>query len=373
MKVTGEGRKKVLIVAEAPGQQEDNHNTQLTGPAGRELQRVLSNVGISMRRDCWLTNAVICRPSKDGENRKPTTEEVNHCRPNLANTLHDLQPDVVIPLGEVAVRSIVALAWKDGEVSEVGKWVGWKIPSRKLNTWICPSYHPSYLHRALSDNKPEAPVIEHFLTRHLYDAFALRDKPWKEITDYAKQVTILFDPHKAASTVRLFLQSSQPVAIDLETTTLKPDGSHAEIICCAVSDGRVTVSFPWQGEVVYAIKELLLSRIPKIAANLRFESRWFAKFLGIRVNNWLWDTVVSAHWLRCQPGICSLKFQAFVLLGMEDYSSHLDPYIAGKDSNSPNRLKEVDPETLLLYCGQDALLECLVAAEQMKGLRHGEG
>ena len=69
MPVSGEGRKGVLIVAEAPGYNEDQQGVQLVGNAGQELTRLLFNIGVRMRRDCWLTNSVICRPSyPDGAN-----------------------------------------------------------------------------------------------------------------------------------------------------------------------------------------------------------------------------------------------------------------------------------------------------------------
>ena len=69
MPVTGEGRLKILILAEAPGEQEDAQNTQLIGPAGQVLRKTLAGFGVDLDRDCRKTNAVRCRPPG---NRRPT-------------------------------------------------------------------------------------------------------------------------------------------------------------------------------------------------------------------------------------------------------------------------------------------------------------
>lgn len=366
MPVTGEGRRRVLIVAEAPGENEDKRGIQLVGNTGMNLVRILNNIGVNMRRDCWLTNALICRPKDEkGSNRKPTTEELGFCRPNLIKTLNKLKPDVVITLGGPATASIMPLAWKQGEVEEITRWVGWRIPCQKLNTWICPTYHPSYL---LHEKNPAA---ELHVARHLKAAFRLKDKPWPDgPPDYDHRVEVIMNSDTAADYISAIMLQGEPIAFDFETTTLKPDSKHAEIICCSVSNGGTTIACPWHGRAVEATKNLIQSDVPKIVANLRFEQRWCRKKLGCEVRNWHWDTVLGAHWRDCRRGIASLKFQAFVLLGTPDYDSHLDAYKESKDGNCnlPNRLKEVEPAVLMRYCGMDALLEVLVAQKQMEGM-----
>lgn len=366
MPVSGKGRRKVLIVAEAPGETEDLRNTQLVGNAGSELVRILATLGVDMRKDCWLDNSLRCRPmDKDGKNRTPTNDELSYCRPNLSNALKVLSPDVIIPLGIPAIKSVVALAWKDGEVDDAGSWVGWQIPSIKLNAWICPTYHPSFL---LHEKNLAA---ELHVTKHLRAAFTLQDKPYKTLPNFEDRAKTTMDSQKAADIIRSLVIYGAPLAFDYETTTLKPDSEHAEIICCSVSNGEISIGYPWLGEAIVATKEMIQSDVPKIAANFPFEDRWTRKKLGCAVKNWYWDIVLGAHWKRCNRGICSLKFQAFVLLGMYDYDSHLNPYMqrADKNSNLPNRLKEVELEKLLKYCSMDSLLEVLVAQRQMEGLQ----
>lgn len=366
MPVSGAGRRKILILAEAPGANEDREGVQLIGNAGTKLSEMLYSLGVDMRRDCWLTNAVICRPSfKDGKNRTPDKKEVDACRPNLVKTLRELSPDVVIPIGKVGIESIIPLAWRPGEVKEVKRWAGWRIPSIKLNTWICPTYHPSYLLRE-EEIRNNVPTM--FTKWHLQRALALKGKPHKEIPNYRKQCQLILDHEAASKAVHELMSRKLPLAFDYETNMLKPDSPDSEILCCSVSDGERSIAFPWYGDAITAVKSLLRSDVPKISANLRFEERWTRRHLKIRVNNWFWDTLPGAHWLDCRPEICSLKFQSFVLLGVEDYDYVIDAYRSSKnnESNSRNRLKEVEIKELLMYCALDSLFEVLVAKKQRK-------
>lgn len=361
MRVAGSGKRRVLIIGEMPGSHEDRLGKPMVGPSGKLLERMLKDVGVDMWRDCWLTNAIICRPTENGYNRAPEADEINHCRPNIANALLQLCPDMVIPLGRWALQSLVPLAWgKDGEVDGVERWVGWQVPCRKYNCWICPSYNPAHL--LYDDNH----LSELHCRRHLRAAFKnCVGRPWDTVEDPRSRVRVEMDPQKAANTVRTMMAFNKPLAFDYETTTLKPDGSASGIICASVSDGISSVSFPWLGEAVNAVGQLLRSGVPMIAANMRFEERWTRREFGHGVKNWYWDTVLGAHWLDPRRGICGLKFQSFVLCGVEDYSSHLEPYMDGKGCNSPNRLRQVDPRALMLYNGLDSLLEVWVAKRQM--------
>src|SRR5690606_23623431 len=104
MPVSGKGRREILVVAEAPGKDEDDRGIQLVGESGQLLERAMRKAGVDMRKDCWLTNSLICRPPN---NRMPTKQEIDYCRPNLLKTIKELDPKVIILLGGSAVRSLI--------------------------------------------------------------------------------------------------------------------------------------------------------------------------------------------------------------------------------------------------------------------------
>jgi uracil-DNA glycosylase family 4 len=356
MPVSGGGRRKVLICGEAPGEIEDSRNRQFVGRAGMELVRLLHRIGVNMRKDCWLHNAIICRPTdRNGDNRKPIPKEVNCCRPNLNRAIRDLQPEIIIPMGETATRSLMAIAWRNGEVHNISRWRGWNIPCAKLGAWICPTFHPSYLLQSKNG------ALEGLILKDLRQAFSNTGRP--PAVDWKSRVKIITDPKKVRTELACFIAFGRPLAFDYETNMLKPDSKKAEIICCSVSDGNSTIAYPWVGEAIAATDEFLRSDVPKIAWNMGFEERWTRRILKHSVKNWWRDGMLGTHWDSCIHGICGLDFQAFVRLGVQDYSSHLDKYMKSDNDNSVNRLREVDLHELLLYCGLDSLFEAKLAYE----------
>jgi len=95
MEIGGDGEKGILVVAEAPGADEDELGTQLVGDAGEHLSAMLERLGIDLHRDCWKVNAVNCRPPG---NRTPKDNEIQACRPKVYEALRK-QPSVVLVLG----------------------------------------------------------------------------------------------------------------------------------------------------------------------------------------------------------------------------------------------------------------------------------
>jgi uracil-DNA glycosylase family 4 len=335
------------------------------GPSGRLAAEAFRKAGLDFRKDCWITNALICRPPRNqiGDQRR-----IDYCRPNLLKVLDDLEPEKVVLLGNTAVKSLIGHLW-DPDTKELNRWLGWQIPSQKVNAWVCPTYHPSYLLR-----NERNPVLGLLFVRHLEAVARLEGRPWKEVPDYASQVDLVYNPAEAARVLDRMREKGGLIAFDYETDRLKPDKKDSTIVCCSVCwRGRKTIAFPWKGEATRAMKDLLASpSCHFIASNMKFEDRWSRRF-GMRVRNWFWDTMLAAHALDNRKGITSIKFQSFVLLGQALWNKHLERALRtpkdkdDKSCNAENRIRAgVSWDDLLLYCGLDSLLEYLVARIQMR-------
>lgn len=363
MAVAGNGRRKILVVGEAPGRTEDSRGKPFVGKSGKYLQGVLAEYGVDLFRDCYVTNAAICRPAKN----KLPEKAIDHCRPNIVRAIQELQPEVVILLGAAPVRSVIGWLWKE-DVGRIGRWAGWQIPSQKINAWVVPTWHPAAVLRE-QDGKSGG-VMELCFKQHLEAACKLEGRPWRKLPDYHRQIELVFDQDRAEDIfVNLKVgDPSRPVAWDVETNMLKPDAEGAEIICVSVCDGEMSYAFPWHASVVYWMKELLVSQVPKIASNAKFEERWTRKVFGHGVRNWAWDTMLAAHIFDNRPGITSIKFQAFVTLGVDSWDDTVKPFFTSKGSNEPNRIREVALPKLLEYCAMDSLMEWHVAQIQAKKL-----
>jgi len=360
MPATGEGRKKILVVAEAPGENEDRDNTQLhkKGKSGKLTRRVLKSLGIDLDLDCTKTNAVICR--RRG-NKTPEDYMIEACRPNLMRTIKECNPNVILLLGGVACKSLLTEVYKDN-VGRISKWGGYCIPCREPNAWVVPTFHPSYISRQNDI------MLDRIFKKHLKSAVdKAKSKPWEVVPDYRKQIEIVTRPSQAAMILREWVNKGGTVAPDYEANCLKPEGEGTEIISCAVCwRGRRTIAYPWQGEAIEATSELLKSQLPKIAANIKFEDRWTRVKLGHKVINWYWDTMVAAHVLDNTPGVTGLGFQAFVHLGQENYDTHIKPFLQIRKDSKFNRIKELDLRDLLMYNGLDSHSEYWVAMKQIR-------
>jgi len=366
MKVSGKGKKEILIVGEAPGADEDEEGKPFVGKAGRKLSSVLSRLGISMRQDCWITNTIICRPPN---NQTPTPSQIDCCNPNLVSTINRLEPKVIISLGAVPTNTLVSMLWKSSESKDesMTKWAGWTIPLQELNCWLCPTFHPSYILR--NEGTSNYDVLFRMFTEHLKVAIQKsKRRPWKKVPNHKKEVQIIMDKDEVVERIRRYRKEGGLLAFDYETNMLKPDGPQAAIRCCSICwEGKETISFPWTGLALKReMSRLLRSKsTEKIASNLKFEERWTRKEFGHGVRNWKWDTMLAAHWLDNRRGITSIKFQSFVLLGEQDYDSHLKSKLFSKGGNEQNRVRDIPIRELLLYCGMDSLLEYKVAKIQM--------
>jgi uracil-DNA glycosylase len=106
--VPGDGKytAQVMIVAEAPGKDEDETGHPFVGSAGRFLNHVLEGTGLD-RTDFFITNTVKCRPPK---NRTPKKLEVDTCTSNyLFEQIELVNPRLVMLLGTVAAKRVLGV------------------------------------------------------------------------------------------------------------------------------------------------------------------------------------------------------------------------------------------------------------------------
>jgi len=108
---------RVMLVGEQPGDQEDRAGEPFVGPAGRVLDRALSDAGI-VRDDAYVTNAVKhfrFKSTASGKRRihqKPSAANVSACRPWLAAELQAVQPQVLVVMGATAAQSLLGNAFR---------------------------------------------------------------------------------------------------------------------------------------------------------------------------------------------------------------------------------------------------------------------
>ena len=98
--VTGRGSPNpdIVFIGEAPGADEDAQGKPFVGRSGMLLDRCIRENGI---KDYTILNIIKCRPP---ENRKPTTEEIEACKPWLEQQLELLNPKIIVCLGATSLN-----------------------------------------------------------------------------------------------------------------------------------------------------------------------------------------------------------------------------------------------------------------------------
>ncbi len=115
--VFGEGMKKarLVFVGEQPGDKEDRAGRPFVGPAGRELDRALEEVGID-RREVYVTNVVkhfaFEERGKRRMHRTPKRFEIEACKPWLDEELRQITPEALVLLGATAAKALLGASFR---------------------------------------------------------------------------------------------------------------------------------------------------------------------------------------------------------------------------------------------------------------------
>lgn len=135
----GDIHASLMFVGEAPGADEDRQGEPFVGAAGRMLTKIIQTMGFS-RDTVYIANILKCRPDTPGQatgNRKPTSEEMDTCKPYLLSQIDLIHPQVIVALGATAAQGLLGSA--EGITRLRGNWMEFRgIP-------VMPTFHPSYL------------------------------------------------------------------------------------------------------------------------------------------------------------------------------------------------------------------------------------
>ena len=129
--VFGEGPKHplLMLIGEAPGEQETLLGRPFVGKAGKNLDRFLELAGFE-REEIYISNAVKLRPTKTGKtgrlsNRPPTKEEIALFRPWLLREITEVEPRMIATLGNVPLRAVtgknLTIGQQHGQLCEAGE------------------------------------------------------------------------------------------------------------------------------------------------------------------------------------------------------------------------------------------------------------
>ena len=133
----GTPNRKLVLIGEAPGADEDKQGQPFVGRSGQLLDKILASVGFYRDKNIYIINTVKCRPP---ENRNPSPEELRACRGYLEAQLDILRPKIILLCGKVALNSFLP------DAPGISKVRGRFFPG-PFNSRMMPIFHPAYLLR----------------------------------------------------------------------------------------------------------------------------------------------------------------------------------------------------------------------------------
>ncbi len=320
----GEGRKKILVVGQCPGFQEDRNGRNFVGPAGGLLERNLSYMGIDLDVDCERTNVLCCYPGKDakGHDKDPTKEQIKCCIPNLEKDIREVQPKLIICLGDVAIDAVLNSSAFSSTPS--ASLVHGKVfPYHKYKCWVGCSYHPSFfLHRK---NRKDVPDDEIIFSYDLANVISYLDDPLPQpLTSEGNRCITSVD--EAIAVLERYSNSVKPVSYDYETNMLDSFQASAKMLSVAITNTVKSAEFipialggifneEEQVRIIAALGNFVKSDAPKVLQNYYMEELWGRNIVGQSMNHFIHDTMVTAHVVNCNARTTGLAFQAFELTG----------------------------------------------------------
>lgn len=131
----GDPNAELMFIGEAPGADEDMQGEPFVGRAGQLLTNMIKAMGLR-REDVYIANIIKCRPPG---NRTPERDECETCSPFLMRQIAVIKPKVIVALGAVAAKTLLAI---NAPMSEFrGHWYDFR------GTKLAVTYHPAFLLR----------------------------------------------------------------------------------------------------------------------------------------------------------------------------------------------------------------------------------
>jgi len=300
--VWGEGPEyaRVMFIGQDPGAQEDQHGTPFYcyAPGGMEFDRLLNIAGLS-RDNVYVTNSCKCHTPND---RGPTSEELEACRPWLLLEIARIRPKVIVPMGGAAIRNILG----DVDMESVhGVPFEHTFPELDFKCLVVPAFHPAaglrnsdYALKAVTDFVSVGATLRGTLSpAHFTDPYAGNETYRVLITPEEVENELLGDP--------------KVIAIDTETL----DWRHTPFsLQFSVRPGSGFMILAGDAKSLAVIARYVARPdITTVIHNSLFDLFVLNK-LGIHPAR-VHDTMIMAYLLQTEP--MGLKPLAFRLWGMK--------------------------------------------------------
>jgi uracil-DNA glycosylase family 4 len=281
---------KIMLVGEAPGEQEEKAGVPFVGMAGKLLDSLLEGAGIR-REECYITNVMLERPAgnkfsnfyvKEKGKRSPSAALVEG-RARLLTEIARVQPCVIVPMGNEAMLAILGM-------SGVVDWRGSCLDSPMGK--VIPTIHPASILRHWT----YLPAVQNDFIRIKGEAAT------PEFYRTHRELVVCYDFNQAVEELKGVLNAKE-VAFDIETESAQVTAigfSHQlhRAITIPLWFAGSGSRFDIQQETLLweLITSILCSPgIRSMAHNGVFDIEHLRRVHGISVTNYALDTMLAFH------------------------------------------------------------------------------
>lgn len=279
---TGPVGAKIMLIGEAPGDEEDKKGEPFIGKAGKMLDSILVNLGLD-KKEMYVTNCVKCHTLF---NHPLTVHQIETCTFHyLRKEIEEVNPELIICLGGNAAK--ILLAERSVQIIAVRQQVHYtQKPFTKDIPFII-TYHP-----AATFHKPE--LLEFIVQDFEYAKKLLSGDVHKKKkkAKYKKLDSIYSIPEYGYS-------NPEWLDLDLETDGLDPFLPDKDILSLQLSTKKGNgYYFDWNKKIARELVELFRNSPVGINGhNIKFDLKWLRMKAGINFDGPLNDTIQNIHLL----------------------------------------------------------------------------
>ena len=136
----GVSSARIMLVGEAPGQDEDRTGKPFVGRSGQLLDAMMATIGLSRASNLYIANVIPWRPPG---NRVPSMDELETCKPFILRQIELVAPEIIVLVGGTSAKTL--LNTETGITRLRGKWHSLEIGGRDIPA--LPFFHPAYVLR----------------------------------------------------------------------------------------------------------------------------------------------------------------------------------------------------------------------------------
>ena len=142
---------RVLVIGDIPDDDDDARGKPFTGKKGQLLDKMLSSIGLSRAENCFATNIIKCKPSRDSQ------DEFATCLSYLSAQIAVIKPEFILALGQITARTLLGSSEEMMRIhGRFFKYYG--IP-------LLPTFHPVDLLRDETLKRPAWEDLKSFKER----------------------------------------------------------------------------------------------------------------------------------------------------------------------------------------------------------------